>query len=356
MGCSKSINKTLSSKSIQNTNIETTIVRSEPIKLNYGYGYSSLKLKFKYLGSGGYYFSNGKTSFLIDPFFSPYGMVPLNLRRIATKPANVAAGLSEIESDLLANGAAIFITHSHYDHLMDAPYVFNHYFDSAHARIYGSESTKNIIKTVVDSTRIHVIADKASSRHTPGEWIYLSDSSIRVLPVSTQHAPHYKKLISISLYGGQAEPIKKYNSDLSKISVTKWKEGNVYGYLIDFLEDNSITFRVYLLSSASSIPNGMVYPSVLAEHVVDLAILGSASFDNVENYPEGIIDHIKPSKLFMAHWEDLFKPYLDEPPRFIRATNFKELIPRIEKIYPWKEGDEQRVFFPYPGLDIEIYF
>jgi L-ascorbate metabolism protein UlaG (beta-lactamase superfamily) len=356
MGCSKATKKILASHPVRATGVESQLIRSRTIKLNYGYGYSSNRIKLKYLGAGGYFISNGVTSILVDPFFSPYGMVPMSVRKISTKPENVEAGLIAIKSDLYTTTKAIFVTHSHYDHLMDVPYVFNHFLDPSKAMIYGSESTKNIIKTVVDSTRIKVIAKMVGNDKTPGSWQYLSDSSIRIMPVHTEHAPHYNSVVSISLYGGQAEPINNYNSDLSKIPVTKWKKGDVYGYLIDFLDKQQVIFRIYLLSSASTLPNGMVHDLILKERPVDLAIIGAASFANVEYYPEGILEHIKPKKVLMTHWEDLFRPYLEDPPRFIRANNFKELIPRINKVYPWKTGDQQNLFFPYPGLTIEIYF
>lgn len=357
--CSRNTSKTLSKQPIAETGINENIIRSESFKLSYGYAYSSQRLKFKYLGSGGYFFSNGQTSFLIDPFFSPYGMVPLNLKKIGTQAENVEIGLQDIKDELRESCEAIFVTHSHYDHLLDVPYVFNNYLDTAKAKIYGSESTKIIITNVVDSGRIEVINKNITTQTKVGQWTYLSDSSIRIMPIKTEHAPHHKGIFSVMLYDGEALPPDKYenyNSDLAKMRVTKWKKGDVYAFLIDFMHEGRIDFRTYLLSSSSSPPNGLIAEEVLMEHKVDLALLGAASFDNVENYPEGIISYIQPEKIIMLHWEDLFKPYMDDPPRFIRANNFKELIPRINEVFPWQENGQQNLFFPYPGTEIEIYY
>ena len=356
VGCSSSVTKVLSNKKVIEAGLEPELVCSETIKLNYGKADSSHSLQFKYLGYGGYYMSNGSSSLLIDPFFSPYRMVGLNIRKIGTKPENVEAGILDKKEELYNNCRAIFVSHSHYDHLMDVPYVFNNFLDTSKARVYGSASTKRLIKSVIDSTSIQVIENYVCSDTTIGEWIYLADLSIRVLPLRTEHAPHYNAIFPINLYDGETEPVNKYTNDLAKMSVRKWRKGSVYGYVVDFLEKGNPVFRVYLLTSSSNIPNGMVHAQVLDEHPVDLAILGSASFDNVDNYPEGILQHIRPGKVLMAHWEDLFKPYLKNPPRFIRTNNFKNLLIRINEAYPWKDGTVQNVYFPYPGVDIEIYF
>lgn len=357
--CSKSTSKILSSEKILELGIEPSLICSEPIKLSYGYAYSTQQLEFKYLGSGGYYLTNGRSSLLIDPFFSPYAMLPLNLKKIGTQTENVEKGLADIKDELIQTCEAIFVTHSHYDHLLDVPYVFNNFLDPSKARIYGSESTKVILNNVVDTSRIELINENITTHSQAGRWTYLADSAIRVMPIKTEHAPHHKGIFSILLYDGEALPPEKYeayNSELAKMRVNKWKKGDVYAYLIDFMEKGKIQFRTYLLSSASCPPNGLIAEEVLIEHGIDLALLGAASFANVDNYPEGIIDHLQPEKILMVHWEDLFEPYLEEPPRFIRANNFKELIPRINQVYPWNVNGEQKLFFPYPGIEVAIYY
>ena len=99
---------------------------------------------------------------------------------------------------------------------------------------------------------------------------------------------------------------------------------------------------------------GFVNNEILKENPVNLAILGAASAANVDNYPMGIIDHIKPQKLLLAHREDLFKPYMHNPPRLIRATSFKKLIPSINGVYSWKVDNEQQIYMPYPGVHIHF--
>jgi metallo-beta-lactamase superfamily protein len=351
--CTKNSSKFFSKKEIENIQIDSSLIKKKNFTIKFN-SKPSDSITLKYLGYGGYYFSKGKAAFLIDPFFSPLGVFPLNLEKIATQTKNVERGLRDIKSDIYTNVDAIFITHSHYDHLMDAPYVFNHYFDTTRAttKIYGSSSTKALITPVVNSVHVEDIEGKSGSIDSKGEWIYLNGGGIRVMPIITEHAPQFNKLVSICLYWGQGVPIATYESDVAQTRVTDWKVGETYAFLIDFMDKEEIKFRIYLLSSSSTPPLGFVHAEVLKEHKVNLAILGAASFDNVENYPQGILTHLQPDKLLITHWEDLFKPYLHEPPRFMRASNFKKLIPEINEIYPWEKNQEQQFFMPVPGVFI----
>ena len=118
--CSKNSSKLFSKKAIEVIYIDSTLIRKQNFTINYS-AQSSDSITLKYLGSGGYYFQRGSAAFLIDPFFSPTKMFPLALNKISTQTDNVEKGLSDIKKDVYNNVEAIFITHSHYDHLLDAP-------------------------------------------------------------------------------------------------------------------------------------------------------------------------------------------------------------------------------------------
>jgi len=354
--CSKNASNLFSKREIKDIKINSELIRKKDFIINYNERETAKSITLKYLGSGGYYLSNGRAAVIIDPFFSPYKMLPLALSKISTQPENVELGLADLKKELYNDVEAIFITHSHYDHLLDAPYVFNHYLDSGRSKIYGAASMISILSSVIDTLHLTNIESSAGSERVMGEWIYVNGGSIRVMPVMTAHAPHYKKLVSVSLYEGKAQPIKKYTSDSTRTHVTKWKSNRTFAYLIDFMKQGIPEFRIYLLSSASSPPDGFIHDNTLKEHKINLAILGAASFANVENYPQGIIQHLKPEKIIIAHWEDLFKPYLQDPPRLIRATNFKKLIPQINQVYPWMVEGEQQFYMPAPGVFVSLKY
>gem|GEM_PF-1465627 len=355
-GCSKNTKKLFRKKSLQQSGLTYSLVMKHDFDIKFSQPGLVDTILLKYLGAGGYFIEHGSSAIIIDPFFSPYGMIRLGLFNIKTKIDNVHKGLADISQDVRDKVHSIFITHAHYDHLLDAPYVFNHYMDSSMNgnKIYGNSSVKTRAGQVVREGEVEDITSKVCTPDLPGKWISLDHGRMRVMPIRTRHAPHLKRPFPVSLYRGEAKPIRRYRTDTSSTHVTRWKGGCTFGYLIDFLDQDSIIFRIYLLTSASSPPDGFVPSSILRQHEVNLAIIGAASALNVKDYPEGIIQLFEPQKIILAHWEDLFKPYLVKDPSLIRATNFKKLLPRINKVFPWTSQGNQNVFMPEPGVKIRL--
>ena len=93
-----------------------------------------------WLGVAGLYLSDGTTGFLIDPFVSryemPIGVVVKNLP-LRSNPGKVKSAIQRIGAE---DAAAVVVSHSHYDHAVDAP-EFSRQTD---APIYGSASTEKV--------------------------------------------------------------------------------------------------------------------------------------------------------------------------------------------------------------------
>jgi len=354
--CSKNVHKILKSKKLQERGLDTTLLLTKDTTLQY----DSLKgnqITLKYLGCGGFYMGNSQNAILIDPFFSHASLLNIPFK-IGTDSSDVKFGLDDIKSDLRQNTNGIFVAHSHYDHLMDAPYVFNHYLNPSKSdvQIYGTQSMANLLSFVIAPQHIEIVENNLSDQDNTKSWISVGDGSIRVLPILSGHAPHTKFFgLNILFFKGCAKRIPKYTSDTTKMAGWRWKGGKTLSFLVDFLSEDKVAFRIYIHSSASKPPSGFFSKDLLKEHEVDLAILGAASFDNILDYPESIIEHIDPEKIIICHWEDFFKPYQKYPKRFIRATNFKKFIPRLDEKFSWKsESGEQRVFFPEPRVSLII--
>src|SRR5688572_6941658 len=74
---------------------------------------------------------DGKTRLLIDGFFSRPSLLSLGLGRLRPNRRRIARALSFGGA---ANVAGVFVSHSHYDHAMDAPTVAS----ITGATVYGS--------------------------------------------------------------------------------------------------------------------------------------------------------------------------------------------------------------------------
>jgi glyoxylase-like metal-dependent hydrolase (beta-lactamase superfamily II) len=320
-------------------------------------------VKIHYIGCGGYLIRRGNDAVLIDPYFSNASLSSMqslrtdsalvatffyenfnNTRDISLKNAKnskntegVSQQISNIQNDDLAAQnviKAIVMSHAHHDHLADLPYIFQHNLSSPHRTMFlGSQTASNILrafKTPFDPTHSFFNLDSIfTEKHrlndtTPVRWTS-DNQNLRITAIEGEHAPHFYG-IKIPFIGGQVLSVpKRYPR-----STFGFKEGKNYNFLIDFLAENGdIHFRIYTHGgSASRATIGFLPPSVLGEKKVDFLILCGANYDQAVQYPEVLLQHIKPERVLVGHWEDFFTPIstLLKTPRTVRFTNIPKLV------------------------------
>jgi len=290
-------------------------------------------INVQYLGVGGYLFRYGKSTLMTAPFITNPSLLKIaTLTRLKTDEALVDRLLPPVEDVKI-----ILVGHSHYDHLMDVPYIMRKH--AKKAMVYGSKTMGHIMAAAVDKSRIVTVGKCAAKGKTPGQWIYNQDRTIRFMAIESEHAPHFA--------GIKFLPEEPYNKDLKRLprTVFGWVEGETYAYLIDFLnEQGGIVFRVHYQDAASTPHLGFI-PDLPSndQKRVDLAILCVASFTQVSNYPEGIIRHIQPKHIIFGHWEDFFRKQ-GKPVKALRATNVGNFIKRLEAVLP----EDSQWFLPMP--------
>ena len=296
-------------------------------------GHEEQAVSVQYLGVGGYLFRYGKSALMTAPMFTNPTLFKLaSLTRLKTDEGLVDRLLPSVDDVEI-----ILVGHSHYDHLMDVPYIMEK--RAPKAVVYGSKTMGHIMSAAVDKSRIVTIDTHAAKGGSPGQWIYNQNRTIRFMAIESEHAPHF--------VGIKFLPEGPYKKDLKRLprTVFGWVEGETYAYLIDFLdEQGGVVFRVHYQDAASRPPFGFV-PELPADDQrrVDLAILCVASFTQVNNYPEGIIRHIKPKHVILGHWEDFFRKQ-GKPVKALRATNVGNFIKRLEAVLP----EDSQWFLPKP--------
>ncbi|MFK8037284.1 MAG: MBL fold metallo-hydrolase [Crocinitomicaceae bacterium] len=339
---------------VKRTEIPSTVFKHKDYGFNFK-DYDKSPIAITYLGCGGFSIKRNDNTVLIDPFFTnPGPLKGAGVCKMKTKTEKVSIGMANIPNFVNENVAAILVSHSHYDHLMDVPYVYDRYTNPGETEIYCSQSSKNMINGVgkIEAEKITTLNYETSSVNQIGDRFFLAEGSIRITPILSEHAPHYK---SIKMFEGDAKPKHKYTEPLDRSRAGWWKEGETYAFLIDFLSptnSDSIEFRIFLQSSAANPQNGWLHPDLKVEHPVNLALLGIASFDYVDHYPESLIDHLEPEKLVLCHWEDFFKKYDRKKPKRVRATKVREAIRRVALVYPHSNNKEEQFILPYPGVTI----
>src|SRR5688572_10829116 len=114
--------------------------------------HSNRKIQIQYSGCGGLFIRDGARAIMIDPFFSnqrflKIGASIIGWGRIRSKTKMIGLAQKrlldsmQISVDVLRDQTkAIFAAHGHYDHLMDVPYVQQHWL-AKQADVYVNESS-----------------------------------------------------------------------------------------------------------------------------------------------------------------------------------------------------------------------
>lgn len=293
----------------------------------------------EYLGVGGWRIRWRGATVLTAPFFS--------------NPSFLRSGLWTIESDTalvhrflppVPEAAAVLVGHAHYDHLMDLPHILLH--DAPRARVLGSRTAGHLLGSVsgFDAARMEIVDDRAGDHETPGEWIPVADGRARVMPLRSDHAPHFwgVEIMEGRLTRDPASPPG---------AAAGWPRGRTYAYLVDLLEANgSVALRIYYQDAASQAPAGLLPPlPESARRRVDVAILCPAVFQEVEEYPEAILRSAEPRHVLLGHWEDFFRPRTREL-RVVPHTDMEAFIRRMEAALP----DDAGWTLPAPGAEIRF--
>lgn len=266
-------------------------------------------VKIQYLGVGGYLVRRGDDVVLFGPqYTNPSLLEVLFDHEIRTDQALVDRLLP---SDA-ARARAIVIGHSHYDHLLDTPYIAR--TKAPEATVYGSATMVNLVGATIGTGRA---VDVATAPQEEG-WIKISER-IRLRPIRSEHSSQVRLPITgspLHLWRGTvAEPKLTLPATASG-----WAEGEVYAYLLDFLDQRqNVAFRIYYQDTGTSAPIGFpgtaavtgshsvrTLPGNVPIDVVLLAIAGDPGSQT--GHPEALIAATKPRFVLLGHWEDFFVP------------------------------------------------
>jgi len=256
-----------------------------------------------YYGAGGWGIQWRGTYVLAAPYFSNHDLVALlgsPLVKLAPKEAEVRAGLAGTP---VGKTSVILIGHGHVDHSGDVPALFGEGLIAGRPALLADRSTTNQLAAL--SSRFGCVASidfddpeqAASACPVPG---------VRITPLHHAHAPHLNLVgLDVAAYGGS---VKAPRVD-EPSRADDYKLGNVWAYLIDLLDERgAVVFRIHYVDAAGSPPHGLVPPGLLAERDVDVHIACVPGFEQVEDYPEAMLERHHGRFVLLGHWEDFFQP------------------------------------------------
>jgi hypothetical protein len=314
------------------------------------------QLQMLYVTCGMIVLQKGNEAVFFDPFFS-YQPLVKSLFGIRSSQEDFRK-FDQLLDTTINKGAvkAGFISHTHYDHLMDLPAIIQKKTFPNLADVYGSGYFQDIMHHhKAAGPRLQSLSDSVVynpvSADTAFSYISISDS-ISVLPIASMHAPHK---FGITLMNGRLKrkyfSREKFSDPWVKCNMLRWVTGCTYSFMVKFRNADGSDFKVFVQTSASDEPYGLPPRGEEA----DVAVLCFASMQEVNDHPNYIMRRTKAKKLILVHWEDFFRrPKHVDDIRMVRSTNKKLAKRRLREVQQTAQHPE--IVMPKPGSLIRISY
>ena len=254
-------------------------------------------LSVQWLGTSTLLISDGTTNLLTDGYFSRASKLDVISTDLAPNPARIKAGLKLAGIKSLA---AVMVVHSHFDHVMDAPWVAM----QTGADLLGSRSTANV-------GRGAGMEEKKIVEVVPGKPMRYGDFEITFL--ISRHVPQKPWLNKLT---GMGQPI---SSPLTPPApVDAWKEGKSYAVMIRHPRGSML-----IQGSAGFVDHQ------LDGYQADVAFVSSVGLFRqppgyTDNYVRNTVTATGAKLVVPIHWDDFFvelTPHTPPLPRVMENLN-----------------------------------
>jgi len=309
-------------------------------------------LTIHWFGTSNYLISLGDNSIMTDPFISYQGLLHM-LSGLPLRSNNEYIKKYYRQVD---EPNAIFIGHSHYDHLMDTvPFLELLKLkeeDGCIVPVYGSLTTKNILHgyprdcMCYNNQSAEIVYWSFNSRivDTLGDWKSIEtidcdnpgteiNRNIKYKAYVADHANHFEiGPIDIKLFKGH----KKDPLDMPPNNAYDYKEGYTYFYMFHLMNDTKKSYKVGLAGAATDIDDYDLKRleacnNKYEENCLDVLILSVPGWQYKSEYPKGLIEKLKPRYVILSHFDNFFESDRDKRPiKTVRNTKLDEFILKIQ--------------------------
>ena len=280
-------------------------------------------LKVTFFGTTTLLFDDGKDQILFDAHVTrPSIKQLLRSEPVRTNTAVCDKIIKRCPMDRLR---AIFISHTHHDHVMDAPYFANR----CRATIYGSESAKNVaIGGKVSADRIVVFED--------GSSFTIGDYKIKIIK-----ALHSKPT---KINDNIGEPIEE--PLCQPVSLFKYKEGGSYDF---YVENNE--HKILIHPSFNYIEGQL--DGIQADTIfLGVAGIGKADEETEKAFFKETVEAVGAKLIIPVHWDNFFSPLyypIEEMPEYIERSDMV-----FFKVGTYCAYNHVHFLIQYPCTSIEL--
>ncbi|MFH1132040.1 MAG: MBL fold metallo-hydrolase [Pseudomonadota bacterium] len=229
----------------------------------------SSALRIKWFGTAGYELSYEDCTILIDPY-----VTRVSFWKFLRKPLD--PDLKRIAQEI-KTANAIFVSHSHFDHVLDVPSVAK----TTGAKVYGSQSTANFLKlsSVPDE---QIVCCEGRKNFEIGPF------NVTLIP--SRHSVFRRG--GRELLPGHISP-----SSTLPMRARDYMCGDVFGFKIRVRN-----YTIGYLGSANLIDEE------IAGGKVDMAIVCIAGRHTTKHFVERLMKGLKPETVMPTHYDNFFKP------------------------------------------------
>lgn len=280
-------------------------------------------MKVTYLGTTMLLFADGQDQVLFDCHITRPSLLRCFAGLLRTDEAVADRVLADFRINRLA---AIFISHTHHDHVMDAPYIAR----KTGAHIYGSRSAMNVaIGGGIPKDKLHCYDD----------FMVYQVGSYRITIIPSIHsvAHWYNNDLGQTIDIPLVQPAKK----------KAYKEGGSFDFLVEH------SGKKYLIR-----PSYNFIPHQLDHIRADVLFLGVAGLaqDTIERkqqfYAE-TINKVQPKTVIPVHWDNFFTPLYDRSKWMTGALDDPKHSLDEAKAYCEQSGVQFILQLPLSTLDID---
>lgn len=270
-----------------------------------------------FLGNTTILIDDGKDQILIDGFLTRPGVIPSAIASLRTDTKTVDTALQRAGVDRLR---AVFVTHSHIDHALDAAYVIHRSRDiqQTGAILYGSVSTYNIGRGGdLARKEMRVFQHSLPSKNEAPPKECLSGAYDSATGCETFQVRQFTIKVIPSVH---SKPIPLVNNDLGSTideplrqpaHKSKYAEGGSYDFLITHQRGQSI-----LVKPSTGYLDGALTKADAKADVLFLGVsgLGRMSPAEREDLYRNTVQQVDAKRVIPIHWDIFFCPLSDKLP------------------------------------------